>query len=278
MILNFAKLEENIAKQEIKNFVKILQNYKNKFFEPPLLLHNLPSATHPRLPSAKIFFIAARQCYLEMKTIKQTYFTILSSIILCSYPRLIGFSTGCLLPSTGPPALDWQDTLVYRSPSPAPSLYPGQEEGWLDSDQKPFSSPIFLGRLIHNDTTCRVTSYSGYDQIFIAHNYENRALGSQSFETWEFTRKLAVCVACLQVQIDGGPRLWIHKDRGPRFWIQMDRRRHYLGSDVRSKLPPWVQMDGVICLNGFRWMEYSNSPQWVQMDGVILLNGFRWME
>ena len=55
---------------------------KMNIFAATLLLHNLLSATHPPLPSAKRFFIAARQCYLEMKTIKQPYFSILSSIIL----------------------------------------------------------------------------------------------------------------------------------------------------------------------------------------------------
>ena len=53
-----------------------------KIFAATLLLHNLPSAAHPPLPSAKRFFIVARQCYLEMKTIKQPYYSIVSSIIL----------------------------------------------------------------------------------------------------------------------------------------------------------------------------------------------------
>ena len=57
-----------------------------KMFAATLLLHNLPSATHPSLPSAKRFFIVARQCYLEMKTIKQPYFYILSSLILWCNP------------------------------------------------------------------------------------------------------------------------------------------------------------------------------------------------
>ena len=48
-----------------------------------LLLHNLPSATHPPLPSARRFFNEARQCYFEMKTKKEPYFSILSSLILC---------------------------------------------------------------------------------------------------------------------------------------------------------------------------------------------------
>ena len=60
--LNITKLEENYAKHEIKNFAATL------------LLHNLPSA--------KRFFIEARQCYLEMRMIQQPYFSILSSIIL----------------------------------------------------------------------------------------------------------------------------------------------------------------------------------------------------
>ena len=76
IILNFAKLEENLAKHEIRT----------KIFAATLLLHNLPTVTHPPLPSAKRFFIAEKQCYLEMKTLKEPYFSILSilsSIILC---------------------------------------------------------------------------------------------------------------------------------------------------------------------------------------------------
>ena len=56
---------------------------KTNIFATTLLLRNLPSATHPPLPSAKTFFIAMRQCYFEMKSIKQPYFSILSSLILC---------------------------------------------------------------------------------------------------------------------------------------------------------------------------------------------------
>ena len=55
IIFHFAKLEENFAKHEIKNFAATL------------LLHNLPSATYPPLLSARRFFNAARQCYFEMK-------------------------------------------------------------------------------------------------------------------------------------------------------------------------------------------------------------------
>ena len=58
-----------------------------------LLLNNLPSATHPPLKSAKRFFIAAQQCYLEIKTIKQPNFSILSSIILCSWTTIAVFSS-----------------------------------------------------------------------------------------------------------------------------------------------------------------------------------------
>ena len=65
----------------MKNLGKSSQNYE--IFAATLLLHNLLSATHPPLPSAKTFFIAARQCYFETKTIKQPYFSILSSIIIC---------------------------------------------------------------------------------------------------------------------------------------------------------------------------------------------------
>ena len=77
--MNFAKFEEIIAKLEIKN----LQNYKSKNFTATLLLLNLPSATHPPLQSARRFFNAVRQCYFEMKTNMELYFSILSSIILC---------------------------------------------------------------------------------------------------------------------------------------------------------------------------------------------------
>ena len=35
IILIFAKLEENFAKHEIKNFVKILRNYKNEVSQQP---------------------------------------------------------------------------------------------------------------------------------------------------------------------------------------------------------------------------------------------------
>ena len=66
--------------------LKISQKFrtitKPKTFAATLLLYNLLSATHPPLPSAKKFFIAAQQCYFEMKTNKEPYFSILSSIIL----------------------------------------------------------------------------------------------------------------------------------------------------------------------------------------------------
>ena len=57
---------------------------KMNIFAATLLLHNLPSATQPPLLSTKTFFIAAWQCYFGMKTIKQQYFAILSSLILWS--------------------------------------------------------------------------------------------------------------------------------------------------------------------------------------------------
>ena len=59
-----------------------MQNYENKNFAATLLLHNLPSATHPPLPSGRRFFNVAQQCYFEMKTNTEPYFSILSSIIL----------------------------------------------------------------------------------------------------------------------------------------------------------------------------------------------------
>ena len=68
---------------EIFIFV-ISRNYKNENFEATLLLHNLPSATHSPLPSARRFFNAAQQCYFEMKTNTEPYFSVLSSIILCT--------------------------------------------------------------------------------------------------------------------------------------------------------------------------------------------------
>ena len=62
---------------------------KTKVFTATLLLHNLPSATNP--PSAKRFFIALWQCYLEMKTKKEPpYFSILSFIILCIKQTISG--------------------------------------------------------------------------------------------------------------------------------------------------------------------------------------------
>ena len=70
-------------KYEIKNFAKILRNYENENFAATLLLHNMPSATHPPLPSARRFFNVVQQCYFEMKTNKEPCFSILSIIILC---------------------------------------------------------------------------------------------------------------------------------------------------------------------------------------------------
>ena len=82
IIFNLAKLEKNLAKHEIKNFAKISRNYENENFAATLLLHNLPSATHPPLPSARRFFNAVRQCYFEMKPNKEPCFSILSIILL----------------------------------------------------------------------------------------------------------------------------------------------------------------------------------------------------
>ena len=77
------KIRGKFLKHKIKYFAKISWNYENKNLAGTLLLHNLPSAaTHPPLPSAKRFFNAARQCYFEMKTNKEPFFSILSSIIL----------------------------------------------------------------------------------------------------------------------------------------------------------------------------------------------------
>ena len=77
---NFPRISQNSK-------LKISQNYENKNFAATLLLHNLPSATHPPLPSARRFFNAARQSYFEMKTNTEPYFSILSSIIL--WPHVI---------------------------------------------------------------------------------------------------------------------------------------------------------------------------------------------
>ena len=82
LILNFGKFEENFTKHKIKNCTKILRNYENENFASNLLVHNLPSATQPSLPSARRFFNVARQCYFKMKTNSEQYFSILSSIIL----------------------------------------------------------------------------------------------------------------------------------------------------------------------------------------------------
>ena len=85
LIFNFAKLDNNLAKHEIKNFAKISRNYENENFAATLLLHNLPSATYPPLPSARRFFNAVWQCYFEMKPNKGPCFSILSFIILWYY-------------------------------------------------------------------------------------------------------------------------------------------------------------------------------------------------
>ena len=58
-------------------YKKIWQNYENKNFAAILLLHNLPPATHPPFPSAWRFFNVARQCYFEIKTNMEPYFSIL---------------------------------------------------------------------------------------------------------------------------------------------------------------------------------------------------------
>ena len=85
IILNFTKFKENFTKHEIKNLAKFFWKLrKQKFSQPPYsyTICRLLHSTHPPLPSSKTFFIAARQCSLEMKTIKQQYFSILSSLIL----------------------------------------------------------------------------------------------------------------------------------------------------------------------------------------------------
>ena len=74
----FAKFKENFVKHEIKNFAK----YENENFAATLLLHNLLSAFHPPLPSARRIFNVALQCYFEVKTNTEPYFSILSSLIL----------------------------------------------------------------------------------------------------------------------------------------------------------------------------------------------------
>ena len=75
---------------KLKIIRKFLWNYKNQHFcsHPTPTQSAFCYSTHPPLPSAKTFFIAARQCYFEMKMIKQTYFSILSSFILCLNPSL----------------------------------------------------------------------------------------------------------------------------------------------------------------------------------------------
>ena len=94
-IFNFAKFKENFSKHKTKNFAKISRNYKNENFAATLLLHNLRSATHPPLPSARRFFNVAWQCYFEIKTNTEPYFSILSSIILCCTPTYRIFVVCC---------------------------------------------------------------------------------------------------------------------------------------------------------------------------------------
>ena len=65
-------------------YIGWLRNFRFRNFATTLLLHNLSSATHPPLPSARRLFNAAWQCYFEMKTNTEPYFSILSSIILWS--------------------------------------------------------------------------------------------------------------------------------------------------------------------------------------------------
>ena len=69
LILCFAKFSSNFVKFKI-----ILSKFR--------VSHNLLSATHPPLTSARRFFNAAWQCYFEMKTNTEPYFSTLSSIIL----------------------------------------------------------------------------------------------------------------------------------------------------------------------------------------------------
>ena len=68
-----------------------IKNYGNENFAATLLLHNLLSATHPPLPSARRFFNVARQCFFDMKTNKESYFSILSFIILRLATRILHF-------------------------------------------------------------------------------------------------------------------------------------------------------------------------------------------
>ena len=76
------KFEEIFSKHEIKNFAKILQNDENLNFAATLLLHNLLSATHPPLSSARRFFTVAQQCYFEMKTNTEEYGTVLFNSVI----------------------------------------------------------------------------------------------------------------------------------------------------------------------------------------------------
>ena len=81
IILSLANFEGNFTKHEIKNFEKFCNITKTKILQPPCPYSY--TATHPPLSSARRFFNAARQCYFEMKTNTEPYFSILSSIILC---------------------------------------------------------------------------------------------------------------------------------------------------------------------------------------------------
>ena len=78
---NFAKFPVLRYSRKISHNtkLKISRKYENENFAATLLLHNLPSATHPPLPSARRFFNVARQCFFDMKTNKEPYFSILSS-------------------------------------------------------------------------------------------------------------------------------------------------------------------------------------------------------
>ena len=80
IFLAFCEIQNYFVK--ILCFAKISQQLWKQNFAAILLLQNLPSATHPPLPSAWRFFNAVQQCYIEMKTNKEPCFSILPSVIL----------------------------------------------------------------------------------------------------------------------------------------------------------------------------------------------------
>ena len=123
-------MEENFAKHESKNFAKISRNYKNENFAATLLLHNLLSATHPPLLSAKRFFNGARQCYFDMKTNKELCFSI---NLVTMYLK----TAWHFLPTIGKRGNSFSSLLEFSGSSPGgiPNNLMRKEQSWLNSAQ-----------------------------------------------------------------------------------------------------------------------------------------------